>query len=86
MTFPSLPAVPIALQFQSVNFTALKPGPTLIVLGAVHGNETAGSKAILRCMEEFQSGAKTLLCGSVTFVPITNPLAYNRKQRNAIAT
>lgn len=82
MTYPELPAIPTPLQFQQTTVTALKPGPKLIVLGAVHGNEVSGSKAILKVMEEFASGGRALLKGQVTFVPITNPLAYNRKQRN----
>ena len=82
MHFPDLPAMPHPLQFKSVTFTALKPGPRLIVLGAVHGNEVSGSKAILKVIQEFEAGERLLQNGQVTFVPITNPLAYNRKQRN----
>ena len=82
MQFPALPAIPHPLQFKSVTFTALKPGPKLIVLGAVHGNEVSGSKAILKMIAEFESGDRLLQKGQFTFVPITNPLAYNRKQRN----
>lgn len=82
MQFPTLPPMPHPLQFRSVTFTALKPGPKLIVLGAVHGNEVSGSKAILKMMAEFEAGERVLQNGQVTFVPITNPLAYNRKQRN----
>ncbi|WP_371134438.1 succinylglutamate desuccinylase/aspartoacylase family protein [Limnobacter sp.] len=82
MRFPVLPSMPHPLQFRSVTFTALKPGPKLIVLGAVHGNEVSGSKAILKMMAEFEAGERVLQNGQVTFVPITNPLAYNRKQRN----
>lgn len=82
MQFPDLPPMPHPLQFKSVTFTALKPGPKLIVLGAVHGNEVSGSKAILQMIQEFEQGARLLEKGQLTFVPITNPLAYNRKQRN----
>ena len=82
MQFPALPAIPHPLQFKSVTFTALQPGPKLIVLGAVHGNEVSGSKAILKMIQEFEIGDRLLVKGQVTFVPITNPLAYNRKQRN----
>lgn len=82
MLFPALPPIPHPLQFKSVTFTALKPGPKLIVLGAVHGNEVSGSKAILKMIQEFEAGDRLLQNGQVTFVPITNPLAYNRKQRN----
>lgn len=82
MIFPDLPQKPMALQFEQTTFTALRPGLKLVVLGAVHGNEVAGSKAILRMIEEFKTGERVLQQGQVTFVPITNPLAYNREQRN----
>jgi uncharacterized protein len=63
------------------SFRALQPGPRLIVTGAVHGNETCGSKAIQRVAAELDSGALQLLRGSLTMVPVTNPLAYQRGQR-----
>jgi len=63
-------------------FLGLRPGPRLIVLGAVHGNETCGSKAIARAVAALDCGELVLACGSLTLVPITNPLAYNRQQRN----
>jgi hypothetical protein len=44
----------------------------------VHGNETCGTKGIHRVMAELDSGALSIVAGSVTFVPITNPLAYAR--------
>ena len=62
-------------------FLALQPGPRLIVLGAVHGNETCGSRAIERLMAELDSGRLRLQCGQVTFVPVTNPLAHQQGQR-----
>ena len=70
-----------SLYFQSVSFTGMAPGARLIVLGAVHGNETCGTQAIRRVINEIESGQLTLHAGSVTFVPITNPLAYVRQQR-----
>ena len=63
-------------------FHALAPGPRLIVLGAVHGNETCGTRAIERTVAAFDAGDLVLRRGSVTLVPITNPLAYNQQQRN----
>lgn len=63
------------------SFRALEPGPALIVTGAVHGNETCGSRAIDRVARELDSGALVLGRGSLTLVPITNPLAYQRGQR-----
>ncbi|MFN0298728.1 MAG: succinylglutamate desuccinylase/aspartoacylase family protein [Burkholderiales bacterium] len=62
-------------------FRALRPGRRLIVLGAVHGNETCGTRAIERVLAELDSGALALARGQVTFVPVTNPLAYQRGQR-----
>lgn len=82
MQFPDLPAKPHPLQFKSVTFHALKTGPKLIVLGAVHGNEVSGTQAILKMIGEFERGERVLEQGQLTFVPITNPLAYNRQQRN----
>ena len=46
-------------QFKSVNYTALAPGPRLIIMGATHGNEVCGTQAIRRVMEEIDSGSCT---------------------------
>jgi predicted deacylase len=70
------------LQFKSINYTGLGKGPRLIITGAVHGNETCGTKAIRRVMEEIDSGKLLIAAGSVTFVPVTNPLAYALVQRS----
>ena len=70
------------LQFKSINYTGLDSGPRLIITGAVHGNETCGTRAIGRVMEEIDSGKLLVRAGSVTFVPITNPLAYQLNQRS----
>jgi predicted deacylase len=82
MQFPALPALPYPLHFKSVVFTAVTPGPKLIILGAVHGNEVSGTQAIFQMIQEFETGKRLLQRGQLTFVPITNPLAYNRNQRN----
>jgi predicted deacylase len=70
-----------SLVFQSVSFTGLAAGTRLIVLGAVHGNETCGTKAIRRVIGEIESARLGIDAGTVTFVPVTNPLAYARHQR-----
>ena len=70
------------MQFKSINYTGLGQGPRLIVTGAVHGNETCGTKAMLRVMEEIDSGKLTVRSGCVTFVPVTNPLAYQLERRS----
>ena len=63
-------------------YHGLAPGPRLLVLGAVHGNETCGTQAITQLLEELDNGQLAIQRGSVTFVPVTNPLAYQLKQRS----
>lgn len=69
---------------RATRFAGLEGGtaaPRLIVTGAVHGNETAGTKAIRRVLHEIEHGEIEILRGSVTFVPVCNPLAYNHQRR-----
>jgi predicted deacylase len=68
-------------QLRTLTYHGLAPGPRLLVLGAVHGNETCGSRAITQLIDELDSGALALERGSVTMVPVTNPLAYQLGQR-----
>src|SRR5688500_12351389 len=69
-------------QFKFVNYTGLGEGPSVIIMGATHGNEICGTEAIRRVMAELDSGVLHIAAGSVTFVPIVNPLAYEKNQRN----
>ena len=78
---PSAPPTPSSLHFKSITFTGQRPGPRLIVTGAVHGNETCGTRAIERVLADIEHGRLALVAGSVTFVPVTNPLAYARGER-----
>jgi succinylglutamate desuccinylase len=55
----------------------------LIVLGAVHGNESCGTRAIERMLAQIDSGALRISRGSVSFVPVTNALAYHTGRRAA---
>jgi succinylglutamate desuccinylase len=64
------------------SYTGLAPGPRLIVIGAVHGNETCGTQAIRRTLAEFEAGRLAITRGSVTFVPVANPLAYRLRRRD----
>jgi succinylglutamate desuccinylase len=73
---------PSNLQFKSVNYTGLGQGPRVIIMGATHGNEICGTQAIRRVMEELDSGKLHIAAGSVTFVPIVNPLAYAQNTRS----
>lgn len=67
--------------FQHAQYCGQNLGPRIIILGAVHGNETCGTKAIPRVIEELNNIALALRSGTVTFVPITNPLAYAKGER-----
>ena len=62
-------------------FAATVPGPRLIVLGGVHGDETCGTVAIERTLAELDSGALRLLRGELTMVPVANPLARRLRRR-----
>lgn len=63
-------------------FSALQTGPRLMVTGAVHGSETCGTRGIERVLSELDSGALAVVRGSLTLVPVTNPLAYSKGERN----
>ncbi len=76
-----MPDTPATSALRIHSFRALDSGPRLIVTGAVHGNETCGTQAIERVVQQLDSGALVLRRGSLTLVPVTNPLAYQRGQR-----
>ena len=73
---------PRPTHLRSLTYHGLAPGPRLLVLGAVHGNETCGTQAITQLLAEFDSGQLALERGLVTLVPVTNPLAYQLGQRS----
>jgi predicted deacylase len=68
--------------FKSITIDSAKPGPKLLVTGAVHGNEIHGTLAMQKLIAEFDAGTRVIARGAVTFVPITNPLAFVNKRRN----
>jgi predicted deacylase len=70
------------MHFKSVTYTGQGAGPSVIIMGATHGNETCGTQAIGRIMAEIDAGRLTIVGGSVTFVPIVNPLAYAQNTRS----
>ena len=75
----SAAAHPDVLQWHT--WASLNPGPALVVLGAVHGNEQSGATAIARPIHDFPTGRRVLLRGRVTLVPIANPLAFAQNTR-----
>ncbi|WP_395702398.1 succinylglutamate desuccinylase/aspartoacylase family protein [Aquabacterium sp.] len=66
---------------QAIHYATPNPGPKLIVTGAVHGNETCGTRAIERVLAEIDNGQLVLARGEVSFVPVCNPKAYELKRR-----
>lgn len=66
---------------QAHQYRGFSPGTRLIVTGAVHGNETCGTRAIERVIDELARGELRIVRGQVTFVPVCNPLAYSKGRR-----
>lgn len=62
-------------------YNSIHEGPTLIVLGAIHGNEICGPKAIEKVVKKFDSQKLILSRGRVIFIPISNPIAYSKNKR-----
>ena len=62
-------------------FDSAQDGLSLLVLGAVHGNEIAGEIAIKKLIEDFQNKKINLLRGRVVVVPVCNPQANKKDVR-----
>lgn len=56
-------------------------GTHLLILSAVHGNETAGTQACHRFLDMMEKGKISLKKGKLVLVPICNPRAYQRDVR-----
>ena len=57
---------------EKYEFNGEEEGISLLVLAAIHGNETAGTNAVFKVMKEFNSGELKLKSGRLTLVPICN--------------
>jgi predicted deacylase len=66
---------------RSITYAAERPGPKLLILGAIHGNEKCGTIAINRAIEDIQTRRLFISSGQVTFVPVANPRAYELDRR-----
>ena len=64
-----------------ISYQGVTPGPHLVILGAVHGNERCGPVAINKLVTELDSGIIKLKRGKVSLVPVCNPKAYDLNQR-----
>jgi len=75
--------IPLAQErpFQVVRFESPLPGPHILFTAAVHGNETAGTFAMARLIEQFEQGEIHLQGGALTLIPVTNPKAYRLQRR-----
>lgn len=82
MTLPASPSLsPSTTSLRTHHYASMQAGPRLIVLGAVHGNETCGTRALERLIAELDQGRLNIVRGQLTVVPITNPLAYLKGER-----
>lgn len=70
---------------KSFAFNSGKPGPSILALGAVHGDGTAGTIAIQEMMAELENSKTVLLAGKFVAVPIANPAAYALKKRLVVS-
>ena len=66
---------------QKIEFDSGCAGVHLLVLAAIHGNETAGTNAVKRFLEEVKGGKYKLLRGRLTLVPVCNEQAYQKRVR-----
>ncbi|MCB1538508.1 MAG: succinylglutamate desuccinylase/aspartoacylase family protein [Rhodospirillales bacterium] len=62
-------------------FTGAKPGPTLLILGGVHGNEPCGAMAVERLMADLDGGRVALDSGMLICAPRVNRAALDRDLR-----
>ncbi len=60
--------------------TGAKPGPTLIVTGAVHGDEYEGIETIPLVFQQIEADA---LAGTLVMLPVCNMPAYETAQRSS---
>lgn len=72
---------PTLAPFKSLHYAGRSAGPSLIVTGAVHGNEVCGTRAIERLATELDAGRRVLARGRLTLVPVCNALAYAHGRR-----
>ena len=77
MSTTAAPALPLKV----ASYHTLTPGPHLVILGAVHGNERCGPEAIHSVMAQLDSGTLTLTRGRLSLVPVCNPRAYTENVR-----
>ena len=67
--------------FRKYTFESNKEGKHILILGAVHGNEVAGTIAQNAIISQIEKGEINLIQGMVTFIPVVNVEAQNHDTR-----
>jgi predicted deacylase len=67
---------------EAYSFFGLQKGPSVLILGGIHGDETCGSTAIKKINTLFSRKDMTILSGILTMIPTSNPLAASLNTRN----
>ena len=62
-------------------FKTVNPGKSILITGAVHGNEVCGAIASRNIIAKIESGELKLKSGSITFIPVSNPEANRINER-----
>lgn len=70
------------IHLESYSFFGLQKGPSLLILGSIHGDEICGTKAIESINELLAQKKIVISSGNLTMIPISNPLAANLNTRN----
>ena len=71
----------MSLKERQISFKGRKKGPSLLILGCIHGNEIPGDKAIDNTIEEIKNGEISILAGTVTFLSPVNKKANDLNVR-----
>jgi predicted deacylase len=62
-------------------YQGTKPGPHVLLLGAVHGREVCGTRALNRLKADIDAGVVEVEAGTLTLVPVCNPKAQQLDER-----
>ena len=68
-------------EIRSYEWDTAVPGPTLVLMGGVHGNEACGPAALHRLIFYERAGSIPLVKGRVIIVPVANPEAFKQNKR-----
>lgn len=71
----------MTVRLETHGFSGTEDGEHLLIIGAVHGHERCGEKAIRRIISELHSQQRIIPRGRVTFIPVCNPKAYEQGKR-----